>query len=72
MNSLKKRVFDTKNSLSLSWLYKMKKNKAINVMNRSGKNGPEINAAGNKINSKDEINNKLWYEFVFLIVINNF
>tara|TARA_B110000037_G_C17036245_1_gene471751 strand:- start:194 stop:310 length:117 start_codon:yes stop_codon:yes gene_type:complete len=33
--------------------------RAINVINRSGKNGPEINAAGNKINSKDEINNKL-------------
>ena len=29
----------------------MKKNRAINVMNRSGKNGPETNAGG-KINNK--------------------
>tara|TARA_B100000767_G_C19342828_1_gene360570 strand:+ start:361 stop:552 length:192 start_codon:yes stop_codon:yes gene_type:complete len=59
INSLKKVIFDIVNTLFLSLLYRVKNIRAINVINRSGKNGPEINAAGNKINSKDEINNKL-------------
>mgnify|MGYP003972011867 FL=1 len=39
------------------------------TINKSGINGPEINAGGIKTSSTDANNNKLWYEF-FLIVIN--